>query len=157
MNILEAMDQAGIQYKRIGPGVYRSYCPFHNDTGKPNFTIYERTNSYFCYSCRAAGDVIQFLREFHKMSFKDAQRMVTGNTDSSYIKYKVARKVDNTDYKISCNKIVSSILWVYKTHPKVNGIMKMFDEELMMIDVMEKSQCFSLIDKYRLIIEKECK
>jgi hypothetical protein len=46
--ILDVIDEMGIELKPIGEDVFRGFCPFHNDTGIPNFTVYKKTNSWYC-------------------------------------------------------------------------------------------------------------
>ena len=36
-------------------------CPFHSEKS-PSFTVYEDSNSYYCFGCGAGGDVIGFIR-----------------------------------------------------------------------------------------------
>jgi DNA primase len=40
-------------------------CPFHDDTS-PSFVVYPVTDTYYCFGCRAHGDVIAFIQ--HKRS-----------------------------------------------------------------------------------------
>lgn len=46
-------------------------CPFHNEkTG--SFTIYLNQNSFYCYSCHAGGDVIDYIMKLHNKDFLSA-------------------------------------------------------------------------------------
>lgn len=36
-------------------------CPFHEDR-HPSLVVYPATDSFYCFGCRAGGDVITFLR-----------------------------------------------------------------------------------------------
>jgi DNA primase len=56
---------------RIGQGVLRGHCPFHED-GTPSFTVYPATGTFHCYGCRAHGDVIAFLMEAAQLTFFQA-------------------------------------------------------------------------------------
>jgi 5S rRNA maturation endonuclease (ribonuclease M5) len=54
-----------VNVKSVGDGKYRGDpCPFcgHHDC----FTIYDGTNTYSCFSCRAGGDVVLFEKEWSK-------------------------------------------------------------------------------------------
>jgi DNA primase len=39
---------------------WRAHCPWHDDK-VPSFTVYSKTNSFYCYSCGVGGSVIDFL------------------------------------------------------------------------------------------------
>jgi len=45
--ILDVLNEYGLDVFKEGT-VLRAYCPFHNDTHKPNFTIYPESDSWFC-------------------------------------------------------------------------------------------------------------
>jgi DNA primase len=59
----------------IGRGLWRSaLCPFHDDT-RPSFRVNTRSGAYRCMSCGAkGGDVIEFHRRRHGLSFMQAAR-----------------------------------------------------------------------------------
>jgi DNA primase len=46
-------------------------CPFHEET-RPSLVVYPATKSFFCFGCRAAGDVIDFLRRKEGVGFREA-------------------------------------------------------------------------------------
>jgi DNA primase len=46
-------------------------CPFHNDR-RPSFVIYPATQSFYCFGCRAAGDVLTFLMKVEQLNFPEA-------------------------------------------------------------------------------------
>lgn len=50
----------------------RGLCPFHNDTNKPNFHIYPKTNSWYCFACGQGGDSIAFYMKYKNIGFKQA-------------------------------------------------------------------------------------
>ena len=55
----------------------KGLCPFHIET-RPSFHVYEDTQSYFCFACKAAGDVFEFLCEKNGISFKQAYEYLGG-------------------------------------------------------------------------------
>jgi len=61
----------GTQWKKTSTGIYKTECPFtdHNDTVS-SFTVYNDSNSYFCFGCGRGGDIINFCCEFFNVSFK---------------------------------------------------------------------------------------
>jgi len=46
-------------------------CPLHED-GKPSFVVFPRTQSFYCFGCRAHGDVITFLMRQQGHTFRKA-------------------------------------------------------------------------------------
>ena len=50
---------------------FKAVCPFHNDTN-PSMKISVTKKIFKCFSCGAAGNVIQFVSKFEKISFSEA-------------------------------------------------------------------------------------
>ncbi|MCX7703703.1 MAG: DNA primase [Planctomycetota bacterium] len=69
INILDVVS-ASVSMKKAGRQ-WVGLCPFHPDT-KPSFYVSTEKQTYRCYGCGAAGDVISFLKNFNHLSFKDA-------------------------------------------------------------------------------------
>ena len=53
--------------------VYVCCCPFHAEK-TPSCTIYPETNSFYCFGCGEAGDVIGFLMKIEDLSYMNAVR-----------------------------------------------------------------------------------
>lgn len=70
--------------------VLRAFCPFHNDTGRPNFTIYEDTNSWYCWACKEGGDVIAFVAKMENITYSAAKSKIEGiGVDLSELQEKI--------------------------------------------------------------------
>lgn len=50
---------------------YVGLCPFHNEK-TPSFTVYENTQSFYCFGCGAAGDCVGFTRKIDNLDYIDA-------------------------------------------------------------------------------------
>lgn len=50
-------------------------CPFHIEK-TPSFSVNEIDQFYYCFGCKAAGDVIKFVSEIESISFVDAIKMI---------------------------------------------------------------------------------
>ena len=50
-------------------------CPFHSEKS-PSFTVYEDSNSYYCFGCGAGGDVIGFIRQIENLSYIEAMKLL---------------------------------------------------------------------------------
>lgn len=46
-------------------------CPFHNEK-TPSFTVYQATQSFYCFGCGAGGDAITFLKKIENLDYLDA-------------------------------------------------------------------------------------
>ncbi len=65
---------------RYGYKVTRSgyiKCPFHSD-GNPSCRVYQGDKGYYCFSCHAGGDVIDFVRRHDGLDFEPAVRKIAG-------------------------------------------------------------------------------
>lgn len=72
-NIVDVMEELGFELKKHGKD-YQCLCPFHNDRHLGSFTVSERKNLFYCFSCGAQGDAIGFLIQHEHMTFWDAIR-----------------------------------------------------------------------------------
>ena len=50
-------------------------CPFHGEK-TPSFTVFVNTQSYYCFGCGEAGDVITFVRKKENLGYEEALRML---------------------------------------------------------------------------------
>lgn len=55
-------------------------CPFHHDTKAGNFKVTDSTYIYHCFSCKAGGDVFDYLQKIKNMDFKQAKEYL-GHAD----------------------------------------------------------------------------
>ncbi|MBU1001352.1 MAG: DNA primase [Proteobacteria bacterium] len=51
-------------------GRWTGPCPFHQET-KPSFSVNPELGYYYCFGCRASGDVIDFYCNIHGLDFRD--------------------------------------------------------------------------------------
>jgi DNA primase len=51
--------------------LYKCLCPFHHETS-PSFCIYPESNSYYCFGCQAAGNVISYVMQTEGLGFPEA-------------------------------------------------------------------------------------
>ena len=50
---------------------YVAVCPFHPDKN-PSLHISEDKQVYYCFACKASGNVFRFVQDYEKISFQDA-------------------------------------------------------------------------------------
>jgi DNA primase len=76
-SILDIIAEYDIELRNEGE-VIRAYCPFHNDTGRPNLTIYPETDSFYCFACKESGNSIAFVSKMDGISYSDAKKKLAG-------------------------------------------------------------------------------
>nr|VZK65319.1 DNA primase [Mycoplasma feriruminatoris]VZR75465.1 DNA primase [Mycoplasma feriruminatoris]VZR97793.1 DNA primase [Mycoplasma feriruminatoris] len=54
---------------------YLAVCPFHNDSN-PSLTVSPEKKIYTCFSCKASGNVINFVKEYEHVDFLTALKTV---------------------------------------------------------------------------------
>lgn len=50
---------------------YWGLCPFHNEK-TPSFSVTADANLYYCFGCKAGGNVVQFISEMEHLNYSDA-------------------------------------------------------------------------------------
>lgn len=50
-------------------------CPFHNEK-TPSFTVYNDTQSFYCFGCGAGGDPVQFIKLIENVDYVDAVKIL---------------------------------------------------------------------------------
>ena len=73
MQLLDLVQADGLAPKKVAStngGEYHSPCP--GCGGKDRFIIWNKSNRYLCRRCEKKGDLIQYLRDFHKLSYLEA-------------------------------------------------------------------------------------
>lgn len=96
------IEELGIELKPIGKGIYRGWCPIHEDNkagGKPQFTFYEESSSWFCFRDGIGGDVVRLLAEVEHLSYSDAKKKLVG-TEAEQLQ-ELKDTLDNLDVEIS--------------------------------------------------------
>lgn len=54
---------------------YWGLCPFHNEK-TPSFSVNADLNLYYCFGCKAGGNVVQFIMEMERVSFQEAVKIL---------------------------------------------------------------------------------
>lgn len=63
-----------VQLRRRGRTL-TGLCPFHSEK-TPSFTVYPDTQSFYCFGCGAAGDVITFVRKINNLGYVEAVKQL---------------------------------------------------------------------------------
>lgn len=91
---------------------YIALCPFHDDS-HPSMSISPEKQIYMCFVCHNGGNVFTFLKNYLKISYIEAVKMVAtmGNIDIS--EYNLEKRVQPVDQKLEP---------LYKMHDEANKI-----------------------------------
>ena len=105
-------------------------CPFHNDT-VPSAKAYD--NSFFCFACGKSGDIIQFVRDYFNLSFRDALRKI------------------NYDFNLNLdlNKVSSDELKKIEEQNRINKIKKEQKEQAYRNKMLELCNTSRILKKAR--------
>ncbi len=63
-----------VHLKRAGQN-WKGLCPFHTEK-TPSFTVSPSRQRFHCFGCGVGGDVIQFITEYEKYSFREAMELL---------------------------------------------------------------------------------
>ncbi|HEY5485564.1 MAG TPA: CHC2 zinc finger domain-containing protein, partial [Candidatus Cryosericum sp.] len=55
---------------------YVGLCPFHHEK-TPSFTVSPDKNMFYCFGCKASGDMLTFVRKVHNVSLPEAIEIVS--------------------------------------------------------------------------------
>ncbi len=71
-------------------------CPFHNEK-TPSFTVFERSDSFYCFGCGAGGDVITFIMKAENLDYPSAVEFLAKRAgltvpDNGYDKSTLSKK-----------------------------------------------------------------
>ena len=73
-NDIEEVVGQYVQLRRRGRTL-SGLCPFHNEK-TPSFVVYPDTQSFYCFGCGAAGDVINFVRKYNNLSYVESVKQL---------------------------------------------------------------------------------
>jgi DNA primase len=68
-NIVDVVSQY-VQLRKSGQNHF-AHCPFHEDK-TPSFSVNEKKQMYYCFSCGRGGNVFSFLQEVEGLSYPEA-------------------------------------------------------------------------------------
>lgn len=92
VNLLEYASQY-IEFN-IESGRFYGKCPFHHEN-TPSFMVDVKKNRYYCFGCKAHGDVIDFVRKIERLSFFEAVEKL-----ASYSGIRIEKCYSSETYKI---------------------------------------------------------
>ena len=109
-SIREVVESYNVKIWSIGDGVLRGFCPLHHNVNTPSFTVYEHTDSYFCFGEGEGGDAAHFVSRMENVSYAEAKKIVDGEaslTEDVTALLDSASVIDQIDYGEQLNFAVS--------------------------------------------------
>ena len=73
-NDIEEVVGQYVKLRRMGRTM-TGLCPFHNEK-TPSFVVYPDTQSFYCFGCGAAGDVIGFVRKYNNLGYVESVKQL---------------------------------------------------------------------------------
>ena len=81
-NDIEEVVGQYVQLRRRGRTL-SGLCPFHNEK-TPSFVVYPDTQSFYCFGCGAAGDVINFVRKYNNLGYVESVKQLAARVGIYY-------------------------------------------------------------------------
>lgn len=70
-SIEDYIESDGIALSQSGATKYKGLCPFHSEK-TPSFTVDVQFQSYYCFGCKAHGDIISYVSDRENLTFMEA-------------------------------------------------------------------------------------
>ena len=83
--IADLIAHYGIELRRSGSTLV-GRCPFHQDGGRPNLTVFPRSGRFVCFRCQARGDAISFVQQLEHVTFREAAERLGADPNPSSIR-----------------------------------------------------------------------
>lgn len=148
VDLLELANELGFQPKRVAltnGGEYHSPCPLCS--GKDRFIIWNAKGRYYCRRCECKGDMIQFCRDFLKLSFTESCAKV------GIIKSQMQRKRDPSPIMEFTPKIAEEppVLWQEKASDFINRTYTfLLRNQTALEQVYNRGFTFETIQKFKI-------
>ena len=153
IRLLDYIQNTGKKIKNLGGGTYGvNPCPIcgHNDS----FRIYDRTNSYNCFSEGKGGDILNYMQDVEHLTFIEAKEKLYNITHTLLTEYKPKENKDTikqraTTPKQTPQEIETINSLVMKEYNKGN-----YKEELIKY-LNSRNISKDAIEKYHLFISED--
>jgi len=103
VKIVDVLKDRGIVPSKSYSGKLIYKCPIHKGENSPSFYVYEKDtgDDFFCFGCKAGGNVIQLVKHMNSCSGKEAFRTVGElaglDVDPYLVTYDLDCKLDPPD------------------------------------------------------------
>lgn len=87
-----------VELKRRGSTLI-GLCPFHNEK-TPSFTVYPKTQSFYCFGCGVGGDSVTFIKNIEHLDYLDAVKLLADRAGMEMPESNVDDTLSKTKRKI---------------------------------------------------------
>lgn len=87
-----------VELKRRGSTLI-GLCPFHNEK-TPSFTVYPKTQSFYCFGCGVGGDSVTFIKNIEHLDYLDAVKLLADKAGMEMPESNVDDTLSKTKRKI---------------------------------------------------------
>lgn len=147
MSIVELVEKYNLDLTKQGD-LFVTYCPFHKDENRPNFTIYTETDSYFCYTCSKGGNAIDFFAKMEGITYAQAEQRLFSDLQSLRDKINKVRKdaVYNETVNLQISKIIRNFLY---THPdKIQSVLSLMQAiDIRLLRDVNQDEAITLVEE----------
>lgn len=144
-DIIEIIEEAGIELKPLNDRSLRGFCPFHDDRKTPNLTVYKDTQSWYCFGCQQGGDAVSFVMKFYHLSYDEAIKRLFGEDIYRPLKDRIEAESGDINYKDVLNRLVSKLAY-QRMHldiekaDEVMELLKDFDHKMFDFKTLSKEE-----------------
>jgi DNA primase len=155
-NIVTVVESYGIELKKQGQ-LYVGLCPFHDDKNTPNLIVYESTQSFCCYACKKAGNVIKFISLIEGKDYDEVKNMYISQDTQHNLKLFGTGDNNNLNFKNEVMILTSDACrdFLHKHADKVEPlleILKKWDDKLMTVSNLDYKTGMDLFEKFKKYI-----
>lgn len=95
--------------KKIG-SEYKTICPFHDDKN-PSLSVNDEKGLYYCYSCKAGGNLITFIKDFKNLNSQEAIKEIEDffNIKISTTNYNIPDDSNKKNKLFSINNLIAEL------------------------------------------------
>ena len=95
--------------KKIG-SEYKTICPFHDDKN-PSLSVNDEKGLYYCYSCKAGGNLITFIKDFKNLNSQEAIKEIEDffNVKISTTNYNIPDDSNKKNKLFSVNNLIAEL------------------------------------------------
>ncbi len=122
MSIVELCEKYSLELTKQG-SLFVTFCPFHRDENRPNFTIYPETDSYFCYTCSKGGDVVDLFARMENIPRATAEYRLY--SDLQVLRDKINKIHEESPYNDSINLQLSKQIreYLYRNPSRLSSVL----------------------------------